>query len=129
MRVAHPRAGCTAGAGRRAINGDSFVAWVEQCLVPELRRGDLVIMDNLGSHKVAGVHQAIEAAGARVMYLPPYSPDLNPIEQVFAKLKALLRRAAARTVDSLWSSVGDLLDAFSPAECRYLRHCGYAQSR
>ncbi len=113
-----------------AINGASFVAWVEQCLVPELRRGDMVIMDNLGSHKVAGVRQAIEAAGARVMYLPPYSPDLNPIEQVFAKLKALLRRAAARTVDSLWSTVGQLLDAFSPAECRrYMGHCGYARSR
>ena len=113
-----------------AIDGASFVAWVEQCLVPELRRGDLVIMDNLGSHKVAGVRAAVEAAGARVMYLPPYSPDLNPIEQVFAKLKALLRRAAARTVDSLWSMVGQLLDAFSPAECRsYLRHCGYARSR
>ncbi len=113
-----------------AINGASFVAWVEQCLVPELRRGDMVIMDNLGSHKVAGVRQAIEAAGARVMYLPPYSPDLNPIEQVFAKLKALLHRAAARTVDSLWSTVGQLLDAFSPAECRrYMGHCGYARSR
>ena len=113
-----------------AIDGASFVAWVEQGLVSELRRGDLVVMDNLGSHKVAGVREAIEAAGARVMYLPPYGPGLNPIEQVFAKLKALLRRAAARTVESLWSSIGALLDAFSPAECRrYIRHYGYVQSR
>lgn len=112
-----------------AINGASFRAWVEQMLGPQLRAGDMVILDNLGSHKVAGVAEAIEARGARVCYLPPYSPDLNPIEQVFAKLKTLLRRAAARTVEGLWSTIGQLLDAFDPAECRrYIRHCGYAQS-
>lgn len=112
-----------------ALNGDAFVAWVEQFLVPELRRGDIVVMDNLGSHKVAGVQAAIEAAGATLRYLPPYSPDLNPIEQVFAKLKHLLRRAQARTKDSLWDTIGGLLDAFSPDECaRYIRHAGYGKS-
>ncbi|GAC1667129.1 MAG: hypothetical protein PVS2B1_25400 [Candidatus Dormibacteraceae bacterium] len=84
------------------INGAAFVAWVEQFLAPELKAGDIVVMDNLGSHKVAGVRQAIEAAGARLRYLPPYSPDLNPIEQVFSKLKAMLRRAQARSVEGLW---------------------------
>ncbi len=88
-----------------------------------------VIMDNLGSHKVCGVRQAIEAAGAQLRYLPPYSPDMNPIEQVFAKLKTLLRRTAARTQESLWSATGALLDCFSPAECaNYIRHCGYGSS-
>ena len=89
-----------------------------------MRRG--VVMDNLASHKVAGVREAIEAAGASVRYLPPYSPDLNPIEQVFAKLKASLRRAQARTVTSLWDTIGGLLDTFSRAECcNYIRNCGY----
>ena len=112
-----------------AINGEVFLAWVEQFLVPVLCPGDVVVMDNLGSHKVLGVAQAIEACGATLLYLPPYSPDLNPIEQVFAKLKLLLRRTAARTVDSLWDSIGDLLHAFSPAECRnYIRNCGYGRS-
>ena len=111
------------------INGQAFVAWVEQMLVPELRPGDIVVMDNLGSHKVHGVRQAVKAAGATLRYLPPYSPDFNPIEQVFAKLKGLLRRTAARTVGSLWDSIGALLDHFSPAECaNYIRHCGYGRS-
>lgn len=112
-----------------AIDGAAFRAWIEQGLAPALHAGDTVVMDNLGSHKVAGVRQAIAAAGAQLRYLPPYSPDLNPIEQVFAKLKTLLRRSAARSVEALWSSIGELLDAFGPAECsRYLRHCGYVQS-
>jgi transposase len=109
------------------INGERFLAWVEQALVPTLTPGDIVIMDNLGSHKVAGVREAIEAAGARVLYLPPYSPDLNPIEQVFAKLKSILRTVAARTVDALWEAIGAALDAFSAAECaNYLRNAGYS---
>lgn len=112
-----------------AINGNRFRAWVEQALAPTLGAGDLVIMDNLGAHKVHGVRDAIEARGARLLYLPPYSPDLNPIEQVFAKLKALLRSAATRTVDALWHAIGQALDAFSPAECaRYLAHAGYVPS-
>ena len=108
------------------INGASFLAWVEQLLVPTLCKGDVVVMDNLGSHKVSGVCEAIEAAGARILYLPPYSPDLNPIEQVFSKLKTLLRKTAARTVDALWSDIGNLLDAFSAHECaNYLVNSGY----
>ncbi len=109
-----------------AINGETFRAYVEQCLAPTLRSGDLVVMDNLGSHKVSGVREAIEARGARLLYLPPYSPDLNPIEQVFAKLKALLRRAARRTVEGLWAAIGDLIARFSPAECaNYFTNAGY----
>jgi transposase len=112
-----------------AINGESFLAYVRQFLAPALRPGDVLVMDNLPSHKVAGVREAIEAAGATLRYLPPYSPDLNPIEQVFAKLKALLRSEAARTVEALWAAIGHLLARFPPAECaRYLAHCGYAQS-
>ena len=108
------------------INGAAFVAWVEQFLAPTLRAGDSVVMDNLGSHKVHGVRQAIEAAGARLCYLPPYSPDMNPIEQVFAKLKTLLRKTAARTMASLWDAIGELLDHFPATECaNYIRHCGY----
>ena len=111
------------------INGAAFVAWVEQFLVPALRAGDTVVMDNLSSHKVAGVKPAIEAAGAALRYLPPYSPDFNPIEQVFAKLKAMLRSAQARTMGTLWNTIGSLLDRFSAQECqRYIRHCGYCQS-
>src|SRR5262245_7936051 len=110
-----------------ALNGAAFVAYVEQVLVPELRPGDVVVMDNLGSHKVAGVRRAIEGAGCRLLYLPAYSPDLNPIELAFAKLKALLRQAAERTADGLWAALGRLLDQFGPEECRnYFRHCGYA---
>ena len=109
-----------------AINGARFLAWVEQALVPTLRPGDIVVLDNLGAHKVKGVRRAIEAAGAELLYLPPYSPDLNPIEQAFAKLKALLRTAARRTIDALWRAIAHALDAFSPAECaRYLAHAGY----
>jgi transposase len=112
-----------------AVNGAVFRAYVEQVLVPELRRGDVVVMDNLGSHKPAGVRRAIEAAGCSVVYLPPYGPDLNPIENAFSKLKALLRRAAERTVDGLWSAIGRLLDCFGRRECRsYFRHCGYPRN-
>lgn len=112
-----------------AINGASFLAYVQQVLAPALKPGDIVILDNLSSHKVVGVREAIEAAGAELRYLPPYSPDLNPIEQLFAKLKALLRKIAARSVDALWTAIGDLLDTFTPDECRnYLRHAGYVRS-
>lgn len=109
-----------------AINGDLFLAYVREHLVPTLKAGDIVVLDNLSSHKVQGVREAIEAAGARLEYLPPYSPDLNPIEQVMAKLKALLRKFGERTVDALWKRIGHLMDAFTPTECQnYLQHCGY----
>ena len=112
-----------------AVNGAVFRAYVEQVLVPELRRGDVVVLDNLGSHTLAGVRAAVEAAGCRLLFLPPYSPDLNPIENAFSKLKRLLRTAAERTVDGLWSAVGRLLDRFTRRECRnYFRHCGYART-
>lgn len=108
------------------INGRAFQAYVDQVLVPELRPGDVVVMDNLRSHKGAGVRAAIEAAGASLLYLPPYSPDFNPIENAFAKLKALLRKAAERTVDGLWTRIGDLLLAFTPNECaNYFAAAGY----
>jgi transposase len=108
------------------MRGEVFRAYVEQMLAPSLRPGDGVVLDNLASHKVAGVKEAIQAVGAGVVYLPPYSPDLNPIEQLFAKLKALLRKAAARTKDALWTAIGQLIDAFEPDECRnYIRNCGY----
>ncbi len=111
------------------INGQSFTAYVEQFLVPTLAPGDIVIMDNLGSHKGQPVRHAIRAAGARLFFLPPYSPDLNPIEQVFAKLKTLLRKADERTVEDTWRRIGTLLDAFSPAECAsYIRNAGYASN-
>ena len=107
-----------------AMNGSIFRAWTEQMLAPALQPGDIVIMDNLPAHKVAGVREAIE-----LRYLPPYSPDLNPIEQAFARLKALLRKAVARTVNGLWSTIGQLLDLFPPAECaNYLAHSGYRRS-
>lgn len=109
------------------INGQLFTAWVEQCLVPTLSPGDVVVLDNLSSHKAKAVRQAIRAVGARLIFLPPYSPDLNPIEQVFAKLKLLLRKAAERTVEATWRRIGSLLDAFPPNECaNYLRNSGYA---
>lgn len=109
------------------INGEIFRAYVEQVLVPALKPGDIVIIDNLGSHKGKAVRAAIRAAGAKLFFLPPYSPDLNPIEQVFAKLKALLRKAAERTVEATWRRIGDLLTAFSPQECaNYFRGAGYA---
>lgn len=108
------------------MTGEAFKAYVGQMLTPVLQPGDVVVMDNLAAHKVAGVREAIRAAGASVLYLPPYSPDLNPIEQLFAKLKALLRSAAARTRDALWDAIGQTLDAFSETECRnYLANCGY----
>jgi transposase len=112
-----------------AINGEMFLAYVEQVLVPTLAPGDVVVMDNLGSHKVAGVREAIEAAGASLLYLPPYSPDLNPIEMAFAKLKALLRARALRTVEALWKALGNLVECFSPQDCaNFFRHAGYFQS-
>ena len=108
------------------INGEKFRAWVEQFLVPELKPGDIVILDNLSSHKVEGVRTAIENAGARLLYLPAYSPDLNPIEQWFAKLKALLRKAAARTFDALIHAIASALETFTPLECaNYLANSGY----
>ena len=111
------------------INGTCFRAYVEQILVPALRPGDVVILDNLGSHKGAAVRHAIRAAGAHMLFLPPYSPDLNPIEQVFAKLKHLLRKAAKRTLEDTWRTIGDLIHAFPPEECqRYLVNAGYASA-
>jgi transposase len=108
------------------ISGDSFKAYVEQVLVPTLKPGDIVIMDNLGSHKSGAIRSAIRAVGARLMFLPPYSPDLNPIEQVFAKLKTLLRKAEERTVEAVWRRIGKLLECFAPTECaNYLRNSGY----
>ena len=107
----------------------SFLAYVEQILVPTLKPGDIVILDNLSSHKVTGVREAIMAAGAELRFLPPYSPDLNPIEQVFAKLKALLRKTAARTVGALWDAIGQLVARFDPGECKnYIRNSGYVRS-
>ena len=109
-----------------AMHGRAFLAYVEQVLVPDLRPGDIVVMDNLPAHKVGGVRQAIEAAGAMLVYLPPYSPDFNPIEMAFSKLKALLRKAAARTVPNLWQAIADTLDAFTPTECQnYFAAAGY----
>lgn len=109
-----------------AVNGDIFLAYVRQQLAPTLQPGDVVIMDNLSSHKRAGVREAIEATGATLMFLPPYSPDLNPIEQTFAKFKWLLKSAAHRTVEGLWKTCGQLLDQFTETECRnYIQHCGY----
>ncbi len=109
-----------------AMSGAMFRASVAQMLAPRLQPGDVVVMDNLAVHKQAGVGEAIRAAGASVLYLPPYSPDLNPIEQVFAKLKGLLRKAAARSRAGLWAAIRRVLDAFSPEECRsYLANCGY----
>ena len=109
------------------MNGAVFLAYVRQHLAPQLRPRDLVILDNLPAHKVAGVREAVEAVGARLVYLPPYSPDFNPIEQVFAKLKSLLRKVQERTVSGLEAAIGQLLSRFSPQECsRYFRHAGYA---
>lgn len=109
------------------LDGALFLAYVRQQLAPTLCAGDVVVMDNLSSHKVAGVRAAIEAVGARLVYLPPYSPDYNPIEQAFAKLKWLVRSAKERTVEGLWKLLGKLVDRFSPTECRnYFRNSGYA---
>jgi transposase len=109
------------------MNGETFRAWTAQFLAPVLKRGDIVVMDNLPSHKVSGIRETIEAKGALLSYLPPYSPDLNPIEQVFAKFKSALRKAAARTVTKLWREIAKTLKTFSPQECAaYLNNCGYA---
>ena len=111
------------------MNGEIFRAYVEQMLAPTLAAGDIVIMDNLAAHKVRGIREAIEARGASLLYLPPYSPDFNPIEQLFAKLKALLRKAAARSVEALWTVIAHLLDRFAPDECaNYIENAGYARS-
>ncbi len=108
------------------MTGVAFRAYVEQVLVPTLQPGDLVIMDNLPAHKVAGIREAIETAGARLLYLPPYSPDFNPIEMAFAKLKALLQKAAARTKEALWNAIAEAIDAFSPHECaNFFTNAGY----
>jgi transposase len=109
------------------INGTLFLAWVQQFLVPTLRPGDVVVLDNLGSHKSIAVRRAIRAAGAHLLFLPPYSPDLNPIEMVFAKLKTLLRKADERSIATVWHRIGALLAEFPPTECAsYLKHAGYA---
>lgn len=108
------------------MNGNAFLAYVEQVLAPTLRPGEIVVLDNLSAHKVPGVREAIEAAGASLLYLPPYSPDFNPIEQLFAKLKALLRKAAERSVEGLWGRIAALLSAFTSEECaNYFRNAGY----
>ena len=108
------------------MDGTAFLAYVEQILAPELEPDDIVVMDNLPAHKVTGVRTAIEGAGARLLYLPPYSPDFNPIEMAFAKLKALLRKAAARTVDDLWQAITHNIELFTPDECKnYFCAAGY----
>ncbi len=109
-----------------AMNGPAFLAYIEQVLVPTLTPGDIVVMDNLPAHKSAGVRNAIEAAGGTLGHLPPYSPDFNPIEQAFSKLKALLRRAAARTIPDLWAAITDAIPQFKPHECaNYFEAAGY----
>lgn len=111
------------------MDGEMFLAYVRDCLCPVLKPGDLVIADNLSSHKVAGVAQAISAVGARIEYLPPYSPDLNPIENFFAKLKAHLRGSAKRTVEDLWCEIGRILDSVTAAECtNYFQNAGYVNT-
>lgn len=109
------------------LDGGRLKAYVERPLAPTLQPGDRVILDNLSAHKVAGIREAIERRRAKVVYRPPYSPDFNPIEKAFAELKARLHHAEERTVEELWSRIGEVLGHFSPAECcRYFRHCGYA---
>ena len=109
-----------------AMNGAAFKACTEQVLAPSLKPGDIVVMDNLSSHKVAGIREAIKAVGAYLLYLPPYSPDLNPIEQAFSKLKAHLRKVSARTVDALWEAIADIIDNYPAEECEnYFRNSGY----
>jgi transposase len=111
---------------RRPINGELFTLYVEQVLAPTLAKGELVILDNLGSHKGKSARNAIRARGAHLLFLPPYSRDLNPIEQVFAKLKHLMRAAGPRDVEATWRKVGELLDLFSSEECaNYLKYSGY----
>jgi len=109
-----------------AMNGAAVLAYIEQVLTPTLSPGDVVIMDNLPAHKASGIREAIETTGATLRYLPPYSPDFNPIENAFSKLKALLRARAERTIDALWTAVGEVIDLFTPAECaNYFAACGY----
>jgi len=109
------------------VNAVTFLAWVQQFLVPTLKPGDVVVLDNLGSHKSPAVRRAIREAGAHLPFLPPYSPDLNPIEMMSAKLKALLRKVGERSIAAVWHRIGQLLEEFSPCECaNYLRHAGYA---
>ena len=111
------------------MNGDAFLAYVRQVLAPELRPGDVVVMDNLPAHKVTGVREAIQTAGARLLYLPPYSPDFNPIEMAFSKFKTLLRAAAARTIPDLWQAITNAVTKFKPHECRnYFQAAGYDAS-
>jgi len=113
----------------KAMNSTIFQAYVDQCLVPCLATGDIVIMDNLSSHKVDGIRDAIEAAGAKLLYLPPYSPDFNPIEMLFSKIKAMLRKAAERSVAGLWNRIGTILGEITQTECRnYLIDAGYVQT-
>ena len=113
-----------------AINGEVFLTYIRRILAPTLRKGDIVAMDNLGSHKIPGVREAIEAMGATLVYIPPYSPDLNPIEMLFSKIKSILRKKALRTVEALWNELGEIATCVSPAECRnYLRHAGYFHSK
>lgn len=110
------------------MDGEAFLVYIRRVLAPALTPGDIVIMDNLPAHKVSGVREAIEAAGAILLYLPPYSPDFNPIEMAYAKLKALLRKTAARTIGDLWNAIADALDAFTPTECQnYFTAAGYDQ--
>ncbi|MEM9159951.1 MAG: IS630 family transposase [Verrucomicrobiota bacterium] len=110
-----------------AMNGESFLCYVKTQLAPVLRRGDIVVCDNLSSHKVSGVREAIESAGAELLYLPPYSPDLNPIEMAFAKLKSLLRKASARTFETLVEALGEALPKITPSDCRaFCKHANYA---
>ncbi len=109
------------------INSIAFTAWVQQCLVPVLKAGDIVVLDNLGSHKCKAASEAVRAQGARMFFLPPYSPDLNPIEMMFSKLKTLVRKAEERTIETTWRRIGELLKEFTPEECsRYITHAGYA---
>jgi putative transposase len=111
------------------INGECFKAYVEKVLVPTLAPGDIVIMDNLGSHRGQAIRRAIRAAGAKLLFLPKYSPDLNPIEQVFAKLKHLLRKAAARTIEAVVAAIGQLLETYTPQECtNYFKNTGYGST-
>lgn len=108
------------------MDGEAFLVYVRRVLIPILTPGDIVIMDNLPAHKVGGVREAIEAKGAQLLYLPPYSPDFNPIEKAFAKLKAFLRKAAARTIDLLWDTIAKAVDTFTPTECQnYFAASGY----
>jgi len=111
------------------INGQSFLAYVRQFLIPTLKPGDVVVMDNLGSHKGRAVRAALRAVGAKLFFLPPYSPDLNPIEQVFAKLKTLLRKAEERSVEATWQRIGTILQCFTSNECAaYIANAGYAST-